>query len=47
MDALKGCMVKNKRLGRYDIKYNNFGDDGNFLTFNLSYSYPITYLATG
>jgi hypothetical protein len=27
MEALKGCMTKNKRLGRYDLKYNNFGDE--------------------
>lgn len=30
MEALKGCMAKNRKLGRYDIKYNNFGDEGKF-----------------
>ncbi len=31
MDAFKSCMMKNKKLGRYDIKYNTFGDDGKSL----------------
>jgi hypothetical protein len=33
MDCLKACMAKNQRLGKYDIKYNNFGDEGKNLKF--------------
>jgi len=28
LDAFKSCMIKNKNLGRYDIKHNNFGNEG-------------------
>lgn len=28
LEAFRSCMTKNKSLGRYDIKYNNFGDTG-------------------
>lgn len=28
LDAFRGCMVKNKTLGRYDLMYNNFSEAG-------------------
>ena len=36
MDALKGCMIKNKKLGKYDIKNNTFNDEGNITIHILS-----------
>lgn len=28
MEAIRTCFVRNKNLGRYDIRYNNIQDDG-------------------
>lgn len=28
MEAFKKCCIKNKNLGRYDLKYNNIQDKG-------------------
>lgn len=28
MKALEFCMKKNDRLGKYDLKYNNIGEQG-------------------
>ena len=43
MDALRGCITKNKKLGRYDIKYNNFGDDGKNCKLKCLYSYQLDW----
>lgn len=28
LDAIRGCWLKNKNLGRYDLRYNTFEDSG-------------------
>jgi hypothetical protein len=28
LDAIRNCFIKNKSLGRYDIRYNNIMDKG-------------------
>lgn len=28
IEAFRACMIKNKTLGRYDLMYNNFSEDG-------------------
>lgn len=28
MEAMRECFVRNKNLGRYDIRYNNIQDNG-------------------
>mmetsp|Transcript_76089 Transcript_76089/g.105181 ORF Transcript_76089/g.105181 Transcript_76089/m.105181 type:complete len:92 (-) Transcript_76089:34-309(-) len=28
LEAMRNCFLKNKTLGRYDIRYNNFSEDG-------------------
>jgi len=36
MKALEFCMSKNDKLGKYDLKYNNIGEQGKFLLRPLS-----------
>jgi len=28
LEAMRNCFLRNKTLGRYDIRYNNFSEDG-------------------
>lgn len=37
MNAIEGCWLKNKTLGRYDLRYNTFSDEG-ILTVCLIFS---------
>ncbi len=41
MNAIEGCWLKNKSLGRYDLRYNTFTDEGTYFS-NLSFSLGIT-----
>ena len=36
MKAIEFCMTKNDKLGKYDLKYNNIGENGKYLVHNSS-----------
>lgn len=33
LEAIKGCMTKNKTLAKYDLRFNDLKDEGKYKTF--------------